>query len=121
MAALLSLEQCSEYVTALAQLVEEFDFHYSNSAVQFMKKMQSKMQSDDGGEETDLTAGRPRLAKRYKFLRLLPEGAPLDPGQVVVILCNLLGSAYQRLEVGVQSSTSVCAIVLRIDALLSEH
>ena len=36
MAALLSLEQCSEYVTALAQLVEEFDFHYSNSAVQFM-------------------------------------------------------------------------------------
>eukprot|EP00658_Telonema_sp_P-2_P004116 TRINITY_DN11542_c0_g1_i14.p1 TRINITY_DN11542_c0_g1~~TRINITY_DN11542_c0_g1_i14.p1 ORF type:complete len:185 (+),score=38.81 TRINITY_DN11542_c0_g1_i14:430-984(+) len=114
--ALLSLDRPDEYIAALAQLMEEWEFHYANGAVQLMKRIGSKMQGDDDNS----TEVKPRLQKRYKFLQPHCEGAALDPGQVVVVLCEILSSAYQRMDSTEEGDLSRAETVLRVDEVLQE-
>eukprot|EP00658_Telonema_sp_P-2_P004117 TRINITY_DN11542_c0_g1_i16.p1 TRINITY_DN11542_c0_g1~~TRINITY_DN11542_c0_g1_i16.p1 ORF type:complete len:102 (-),score=24.23 TRINITY_DN11542_c0_g1_i16:725-1030(-) len=62
--ALLSLDRPDEYIAALAQLMEEWEFHYANGAVQLMKRIGSKMQGDDDNS----TEVKPRCEPRSSAL-----------------------------------------------------
>jgi len=80
LATLLQIADTAAYIQSLVQVFEEYDYHFSNAAVQSMKRLQASMGGDADDDEQDKV--RSRLRKHYRFLQTPCAKFALDPRQV---------------------------------------
>jgi len=122
-APLLNSEHGWCFLRACSQLMEEYEYHFANAAVQGMKILKSiKFTSSD--EEMSKHAIKPSINKvsgnvAYEFLKLPNIPCILDYTQVVYSLCDILTLVYQKMMD--DSSMQFCEAVLKLDSRFKHH
>lgn len=118
-------------VRALCQLLEEFEYHFSNSALQLVKYTSSR-QSDcvypqySAAEldPEDTRSGLYRFQNEVVYLHLHTPHVPfpLDYIEVVHSLCDVLGLIYNKfLEEDCWQSQAVFESLVRVDGRIKHH
>ena len=97
-ATLLQVPDTTEFIHCLAQLLEEYDFYFSNAAYQGMVMLGNKM---SGGVEDEAArdggaAVKPRVRTHMRHLETRMVNFTLDPRQVVTALCDVLACTFRR-------------------------
>jgi len=118
LATLLQIADTAAYIQSLVQVFEEYDYHFSNAAVQSMKRLQASMGGDADDDEQDKV--RSRLRKHYRFLQTPCAKFALDPRQVVITLCDVLSCTYRRfMDPVCASKPALFQAFLKIDQQLA--
>jgi len=133
---LLQLPSGPPFVKAILQLLEEYQYHFSNRAAHIAKIVKAGVQVRHrylGHEKAEAGGGsveelKPQLQRvsgevLYAYLLTPHMAHPLSASQVLTCLCELLPHCYRKLgEPGPSPPTPALAeAVLRIDTIVSEH
>jgi hypothetical protein len=122
-APLLQLENGWNFVRACSQLMEEYEYHFANVAVQGMKILKA-LKFSNADEEMNRNSIKPGIHKVggtviYEFLRTPNIPCPLDYSQVVYSFADILTLVYRKLMD--DSSISLSESILKLDGRFKHH
>lgn len=127
-APLLQLENGYHFIRSCAQLMEEYEYHFSNVAVQGMKILKAlTVSSTEDDEETNINRPiKPVINKVggtvvYEFLRTPNIPCVLDYCQVVFSLCDILTFVYRKLMDESSVANSLHESIIRLDGRFKHH
>ncbi|KAL0488758.1 hypothetical protein AKO1_003897 [Acrasis kona] len=127
-APLLQLENGYLFVRSCAQLMEEYEYHFSNVAVQGMKILKALTVSANE-EDEDANVNRPIKpvinkvggTVVYEFLRTPNIPCVLDYCQVVFSLCDILTFVYRKLMDESSVAHSLHESIIKLDGRFKHH
>lgn len=117
------LLKLDEVVRGVAQLLEEYEYYFSNAAVQGMKRLLAWTNSSSSKKESGIQASMHRVQGTvvYEFLRIPNLPFQVDVFQVVSSLCGILSSLYKRFLDDKFTNSQHLEVVLKCDAKLKHH
>jgi len=121
MATLLQVSDTTEFIHCVAQLLEEYDYFFSNAAYQGMVMMGNAM---SGSENSDAVLGgavKPRVRRHMRHLETRMVNFTLDPRQVVTALCDIMACTFRRfMDPVCAEKAGLFDAILKLDQIFSD-
>ena len=124
LATLLQVPDTTEFIHSLAQLLEEYDYFFSNAAYQGMVMLSNQIGSgkDDSAQLASPRPVKPRVRKHMRHLDTRMVNFTLDPRQVVVSLCDVVACTFRRfMDPVCAEKPTLFDGILRLEQQISEH
>lgn len=124
-APLLHLQNGSQYIRALAQLIEEYDYHYASTTMKSVMRIKSRVEGAELTEDQDAPI-RPSMIKKdnviiYQFLQTPHVPCELDYAQVLSSLCDVLTLVYRKFIDPSSATAGIYDVIIRIDQRIKHH
>ncbi|EFC41823.1 hypothetical protein NAEGRDRAFT_58715 [Naegleria gruberi] len=130
MAPLIQIDNGYEFVRACSQLLEEFEYHFSNMAVQGMKILKAFtnnfVDDDTPPVITSQKTIKPSIHKSngsvvYEFLQTPNIPCTLDYCQIIFSLCDLLIFVYRKFLDEANIGSSLHEYIVKLDGKIKNN
>eukprot|EP00300_Choanocystis_sp_HF-7_P036771 c52687_g1_i1.p1 GENE.c52687_g1_i1~~c52687_g1_i1.p1 ORF type:complete len:261 (+),score=62.18 c52687_g1_i1:120-902(+) len=123
-APLLHLQNGIQYIRALAQLIEEYDYNYASTTMKSVMKIKSRADGDYVDDED--APIRPSMIKKdnviiYQYLQTPHVPCELDYFEVLSSLCDVLTLVYRKFVDPSSANPSIYDVIVRIDQRIKHH